>query len=914
MIFRRRWGRGPRPPRANGAEPKQRQPRLRVRHILRIAIIVSIIILAWTGLSIARNVYTDWLWFDSVGYGDVYQKRIATRTWLFFAGAGVFLAAFIANALIAYRLSRGPSRIAPEKFAVAHGLLRLAIVLAGIILTALFGATTSSQWEHVLAFNNAAAFTDAGGKTIADPMWGHNPTFYVFNQPLFRFVQIWLLGLMLVLLIQALAIYVVNTATKGFLRAVNRKTKTHLGVILALFFMMIAWSFWFDISELPLASGGLNGTLFGASATDATARLFALRFMMAASLALGIGFIAAAWFHKGRFALFGLGGWVACTAILLVVFPAAYQRFSVSPSELARETEYIERNIAMTREAYLLNRIEVNAFDVQGNLSAADVFGSPGTINNIRLWDYRPLRDTYNQIQSLRPYYVFSDVDIDRYTVNGRELQVLLSARELAPDQLPQEAHTWVAQHLQYTHGYGVAMSPVTEFTGEGRPTFLIQDVPPKGTIPVTQPQIYYGERTRTHVLVNTKTQEFDYPTAQDSPVYTTFEGGGGVRLSSFARKAALAWRLGDFNLLISNERTPKTRVLYNRHIQERITKIAPFLRLDADPYIVVADGKLFWVQDAYTTTNRFPYSQRYRGDFNYIRNSVKIVTSAYDGSLDFYVSDPSDALLKTYASAFPSLFKPLGEMPASLRAHIRYPEGLFDVQEELYRTYHSTDARVYFTKEDVWGKPSEIFYNDLQPIEAYYVIMPLPGQQKEEFLLFVPFTAQNKPNMVAWLAARNDGEHYGKLTAYTFPKDKQVDGPAQVEARINNDPVISQQFALWNQQGSRVIRGNLLAIPLGTSLLFIEPVYLQASTLSFPELKRVIVVNGSNTPIMEPTLERALQVAFGLAPPSAIPGPGVTQPGGQQPAQPAPNLDELIRQVEQLLEQLKRLKEQQAR
>ncbi len=907
MMLFRRWR--PRLPRANGTEPKERQPRLRFRHILRFAIIISILVLVWTGLSIARNVYTDWLWFDSVGYGDVYQKRIATRTWLFFTGAGVFLAGFVANALIAYRLSRGPARIAPERFAVAQGLLRLAIVLAGIILTAIFGAITSSQWEHVLAFSNAAAFTDKAGASIADPMWGRNPSFYIVNLPLFRFVQIWLLGLTLALLAQTLAIYAVSTATRGILPAINRKTKTHLGILLAILFAIAAWSFLFDISELPLNSGGLRGTLFGANATDATARLLALRFMMGASLALAVAVIAAAWYSKSRVAIMGFAAWAVCAAVSLSLYPSLYQRFSVSPSELTRETTYIERNIAMTREGYQLNRIEVNAFPVEGNLSAAEVFGSPGTINNIRLWDYRPLRDTYNQIQSLRPYYVFSDVDIDRYTVNGRELQVMLSARELSSDQLPQEAHTWVAQHLQYTHGYGVAMSPVTEFNAEGRPSFIIQDVPPKGALQIGQPQIYYGERTRTHVLVNTKTQEFDYPTAQDSPVYTTFEGGGGVRLSSFARKAALAWRLSDFNLLISDERTSKTRVLYNRHIQERITKIAPFLRLDADPYIVVADGKLYWMQDAYTTTNRFPYSQRYHGGFNYIRNSVKIVTSAYDGSVDFYVSDPSDALLRTYASAFPELFKPLSLMPASLRAHVRYPEGLFNVQEEMFRTYHSTDPRSYFTKEDIWSKPAEIFYNNLQPIEAYYVIMPLPGQQKEEFLLFIPFTPLNKPNMVAWLAARNDGENYGRLAAYTFPKDKQVDGPAQVEARINNDPVISQQFALWNQQGSQVIRGNLLVIPLGKSLLYIEPVYLQASTLNFPELKRVIVVNGSNTPIMEPTLERALQVAFGLAPPSAIPGPTPSQPGS--PPQPQPNIDELIKQVEQLLEQLKRLRQQ---
>ena len=507
----------------------------------------------------------------------------------------------------------------------------------------------------------------------------------------------------------------------------------------------------------------------------------------------------------------------------------------------------------------------------------------------------------------------------------------MLAARELAPENLPDEAQSWVAQRLSYTHGYGVAMSPVTEFTEEGRPGFFLKDIPPQGDIEVDRPEIYYGERSRSYVIVGTKTQEFDFPTEQDVPEFTHYEGEGGVTISSFIRKVAFAWRMADFNILISGEITSESKILYFRHIQDRVQRLAPFLAMDSDPYLVVADGKMWWIQDAYTTTRRFPYSTRYRDGFNYIRNSVKAVIDAYNGTVTLYVLEPDDALIRTYENVFPSLFAPLSEMPPSLRAHIRYPEGLFTVQEEMYRLYHVTDPRVFFTKEDTWSRPSELFYNTAQPMEAYYVIMPLPGEVDEEFLLLIPFTPLDRNNLVAWLAARSDGEHYGELVAYTFPKDRQVDGPRQVEARIDNDPLIAQQFTLWGQQGSQIIRGNLLVIPLEDSLLYVEPVYLQASTLNFPELKRVIVAIGDQRPVMEASLRKSLEVALGQAPPSGIlPGLGVSPPPDQPtpvpatptpapgapqptlgPTVPQPDLDDVIDQVEALLEQLRRLRDQ---
>lgn len=880
------------------------------------------IILLFIALSAAKNVWTDWLWFDSLGYREVFSKRLFTRIWLFFAGAGAFLIFFLANAWIAERLgrSREPSVLPPDTLVLVQGFTRIGIAGAAVLFALVFGLTASGQWENMLLFIEGQAFTDSLGAPLADPLWSHNPAFYVFELPFLRFFQTWSLGVILLMILGAAGIYGASIVSQGFQWRFSLGAKLHLGILVGLLAGNVAASYWYDINELVLSSRGLDGTLFGANATDASAKLTALRIMMALTSLLAVAAVVSVFLKNPRAPLIGFGVWVVASIVVLMIYPALYHRFEVQPNELARETPYIESNIAMTREAYQLNEIEVRPFAVEGGIEADELLNNRATVDNIRLWDHRPLLDTYNQIQFLRPYYTFADVDVDRYEIDGRTQQVMLAGRELSPERLPPEAQSWVAQRLQYTHGYGVAMSPVTSFKTDGSPDFFLEDVPPQGEFEVDRPEIYYGERSSQYVLVNTNTDEFDYP-AEDIPVFTQYAGESGVSIGSFWRKAAFAWRFLDFNILISGELTPESRILYFREITDRTHRLAPFLEFDDDPYMVVVGGKLWWIQDAFTTTGRFPYSQRTGDAFNYIRNSVKVVVDAYTGDVTYYVIEPDDAIIQTYSKIFPTLFTPIEEMPAELRAHIRYPEELFNVQEFMFRTYHVTDARAIFTKEDLWDRPSEIFYDNPQPMEAYYVSMPIPGETEAEFLLLIPFTPLNKPNMIAWLAARNDGDNYGKLVAFTFPKDQQVDGPQQVEARINNDPRISQQFTLWGQQGSQIIRGNLLVIPLEQSLLYVEPVYLQADNLRFPQLKRVIVAIDDQRPVMEPTLERSLLVAFGLAQPTPIGGsvdvidePPPT-PAPEPTPRPAtgegdPDLDRIIEQIEQLLEELRELRD----
>ncbi len=516
-------------------------------------------------------------------------------------------------------------------------------------------------------------------------------------------------------------------------------------------------------------------------------------------------------------------------------------------------------------------------------MSLNEIEANPDTIGNIRLWDHQPLKDTYNQIQAIRLYYDFHDVDVDRYNIGGKYRQVMLAARELSPDKLASQAQNWVTRRLQFTHGYGLVMSPVNEIVGEGLPNLLVKDIPPQGDIKIDKPQIYYGEVNNGYVIVKTTAQEFDYAKG-DENVYGSYQGSGGVKLDSFFKRLAYAWYFRDGNILFSAYLTPESRVLYYRNIQQRVQKIAPFLMLDKDPYLVVADGQLYWIQDAYTYGSDYPYSALYQErvqvtvpsrpgapatqqvrvgrEFNYIRNSAKVVINAYDGSVRFYLADPSDPLASTFASIFPSLFSPMDQLPASLKSHIRYPEDLFKAQAEMYRTFHMQDPQVYYNREDLWSIPSESIGDARQPVEPYYLIMRLPGEKSEEFLQLLPFSPSNKDNMIAWLAARSDGANYGKLIVYKYPKDKLIYGPMQVDARVNQDPSISSQFTLWGQRGSQVTRGNLLAIPVGQANLYVMPVYLQADRGSIPELKRVIVSTG-NKVVMEPSLGDALNKLY---------------------------------------------------
>ena len=552
----------------------------------------------------------------------------------------------------------------------------------------------------------------------------------------------------------------------------------------------------------------------------------------------------------------------------LNIYPIVIQTLVVEPNELQRETPFINHNINLTRRAYNLDKIEVHDFPGAGELTPEDLVNNETTIRNIRLWDAKPVKDAYGQLQSIRPYYEFEDVDLDRYVIDGKYRQVMASVRELDFSKIADQAQTFINQYFTYTHGFGLCMSPVNEVTPEGLPEFFIKDIPPQVTVDlsVTRPEIYFGERTDHPVFVKTKMEEFDYPLG-DQNAMTRYQADRGVPIGSFLRRLLFAWELGSLrNILFTENLTEDTRVLMYRNIQERVQNIAPFLKYDSDPYIVLHEGRLFWIQDAYTLTDRYPYSEPYRNSFNYIRNSAKIVVDAYLGDMSFYISDTEDPLISVYASIFPILFKPLAQMPEGLRAHIRYPEGLFNVQREVFSTYHMFDPTVFYNKEDLWEIPNEIYRGSEQPIESYYIIMSLPGSSQEEFILMSPYTPRNKNNMISWLAARSDGEHYGTLVLYQFPKQKLIYGPMQIEARIDQDPNISQLITLWSQKGSQVIRGNLLVIPIEDSLLYVEPLYLQAEKSKIPELTRVITVYQNRVSIGE-TLDEALRSAL-MAPP----------------------------------------------
>ncbi len=537
-----------------------------------------------------------------------------------------------------------------------------------------------------------------------------------------------------------------------------------------------------------------------------------------------------------------------------------------------------------TREGFGLNNIEKTFYEAEGDIDSSLITENLSTIQNIRLWDYRPLTDVYKQIQLIRPYYDFKDADVDRYYIDGEYRQVLLAAREVAPEKLDDSAQTWVNRKLYYTHGIGLAMSPVTEFTGEGRPEFFSKDIPANGEIPVgspdasktpdivvSNPRIYYGENTTDYVLVNTNTEELDYQTGEGVLAKTNYQGDGGVNLGSFVRKLIYAWEMGDINILISSELNTDSRIQYRRQIQDRISSVAPFLTLDKDPYIVADQEQLFWVQDAYTTSSNMPYSNPIydadsKSSYNYIRNSIKIVINAFSGDIDFYLWDPTDPIAVTYSRIFPDMFIDSSEMPDSLKQHMRFPQGLFSVQASKYIKYHMEEPELFYGNEDLWALPQEKFGQSetLQLVEPYYVIMKLPGETSEEFVLLMPYTPNDRPNMVGWLAARSDGDNYGKLAAYNFPKDKQVDGPEQVDARIDNDQEISAWFTLRCSEGSTCIRGNLLVIPIGDSILYAEPIYIQAEGVSFPELKKVVLATKDNV-VMGDSLEDALTKLTGV-------------------------------------------------
>ena len=876
--FNWQWQRWVPENRSEGPAPAVWRTRMTSRVLLIVAGVLALFIL----LTIVKGLYSEWLWFSSLGYSSVFTTILKARVLIFFSAALIFCILFLGNLVLATRLAP-KSRANFWPWAIVQQLRKiskLSVILGTAVLSLIFGLVAQANWQVVLEFLNGQPFG------IADPVFYREISFYVFSLPFLHLLRGWLLAALIITLIGSAGVYLLSYATQRLRFDFARPVLAHIGGLVMAILGLFAWGYWLNIWELVFSR---RGVVFGAGYTDMHAQLPAQWILLVVVLiCMGI-IVVSILRRKFRWPLYAIGGWLAIAIIVGGIIPAMVQRFGVEPNELAREKPYIEYNIEFTREAFALSRVEEQSFPAEEVPSSQDIAQNEVTINNIRLWDHRPLKDTYNQIQAIRLYYDFNDIDVDRYVIDDAYRQVMLSARELSAEKLAGEAQTWVNRRLQFTHGYGVALSPVNEISAEGLPVLLVKDIPPVGDLNIERPEIYFGEKTNNYIIVKTKTQEFDYPMG-DENVYGLYQGEGGVDIGSFVCRLVYAWQFTDFNILISGELTPDSRVLYYRNISERVNHLAPFLELDSDPYLVVMEGRLFWIQDAYTTSDRYPYSEPFGSGLNYIRNSVKAVIDAYDGNVTFYVTDPEDALIRTYQAIFPKLFLPAEQMPDSLRVHLRYPEDMFDIQASVYRSYHMRDARVFYNKEDLWAVPREVYAGTEQLMEPYYVIMRLPDEEKEEFLLMLPFTPVNKNNTIGWLAARCDGEKYGKLLAYHFPKERLVYGPSQIENRIQQDTVITEQLALWGRGGSRVIRGNLLMIPLGKSNLYVEPVFLQAEAGGLPELKRVIVAAGQQI-AMEPTLKESLAAIFGAAEP----------PGPEEPEKPvAADIASLIEEAQQ--------------
>jgi len=828
---------------------------------------ILLVLLLFLGLGVVAQLiplYTDWLWFNEVGYSEVFVKTLSLRSSLFMALSIGVLVFLYANLMFAARTAAPdviweledqlglPSRV------IIEPLIRrfLPIVLLVIALAA--GVRATVHWETVLGYLNATPFG------TVDPLFGYDLSFFVFVLPMWRLVHGWLLTLVTATIVLTLVIYVLQRSlvltSRGPRLAAG--ARSHLLVLGAAALALKAIGFWLDRFELVFSPRGI---VFGAAYTDIYASLPVLGALAVFAALCAVACLA-------QIARSGLrlvaGGLIALALVWVVglgVYPALLQRFRVTPNELAAERPFIGHNIRMTRQAYGLDRIVEREFPADEALDARALERNSATIRNIRLWDYRPLLRTFAQLQEIRTYYKFVDVDNDRYNVNGEYRQLMLSPRELSYQHL--QSRIWINEHLTYTHGYGVVVGPVNRVTAEGLPEFLVKDIPPQSTngFPkVTQPQIYYGEASNEYVLVKTKSQELDYPSG-DQNIYTSYGGLGGIQLSSFFRKVVFALRFGEIKILLSNDLTEQSRIMMYRTVGQRVRQIAPFFNFDRDPYMVIDDdGRMIWMLDGYTTTDRYPYSEPVPGVGNYIRNSVKVTVDAYDGTVTFYRADDTDPIVRAYGGAFPGLLKPIDRMPETLRRHIRYPEDFFAIQARKYATYHMLDPQVFYNKEDQWAVPRRTIEGRDRDMEPYYTIMRLPGEQREEFILLTLFNPARRDNMIAWMAARSDPPNYGRLIVFNFPKQKLVYGPRQIDARIDQDPVISQQLALWNQRGSTVIRGSLLAIPIDQSLVYVQPLYLAASEQgALPELRRVIVAYG-NQIAMEPTLDQSLGRIFG--------------------------------------------------
>ena len=811
---------------------------------------------------------TDWLWFREVQFEAVFLTSLRWRVALFVAGAIVAFGILYGNIWWARRGAAGFPALFVDRgggiqFDVARALPRT-LLLSALLVALVVGITASSLWMTFLTWAHG---TSVGG---TDPLFGRDLGFYLFTLPGLTA----LLNLLVTLTLLSLIVVTVLHGLRGHLvlpprRVVaNAPASWHLGTLLALLFLLFALQLWFvDASDLLYST---TGPLVGASYSDVHVLLPGIRASaLIALLAAATVIIGAA---RGRFLLhasLAVVGYAGAGILLRGVLPLGIQKFSVAPNELARELPYLQNHIVATRRAWKLDSVETRDLDGDVRLTMADIRANAATIENVRLWERDLLKQTFGQLQEIRTYYDFASVNDDRYMIDGNYRQVHLSARELNPASLP--TRNFINERLTFTHGMGITMAPVNQVTSEGLPVLFIKDLPPVSVVSlqVTRPQIYYGELTKSYVFVGTGQKEFDYPEG-DKNVYTNYTGKGGVSIGSLARRALFAWHFGSADLLFSSYLGGDARILYRRTVMERASAALPFLEFDPEPYIVLTDaGRLVWMLDAYTLSRRYPYSAPVAGGVNYMRNSVKVVIDAYDGTVDAYLADPADPVARTYAAAFGAIFKPLSAMPADVRRHVRYPGALFRLQTALHATYHMVDPGAFYHREDQWQYPAVAEPERLVNTFMRHIILRLPGETEPEFIYMTPFTPRGKDNLAAWMVARMDGDQYGKLVVYRFPKQSLVYGPKQIANRINQDTEISRQITLWDQRGSKVIRGELLVIPIEGSLIYVQPVYLRAEGGTIPELKRVVVAH-ENQVAMAETLEQGLKLLFGGTAPAA--------------------------------------------
>ena len=904
--------------------PPPRHPR---RRRGRIAILVALGLLLFGG-GTALSYYVDALWFDSLGYSEVFWRSLNLQGVVF---SVVFLATFsvLYGAFTALKpprlgeLTNFPLLINGQPIRLpVEPVLKLAAGVAALLIAFATGAGFVSDWPTLALWWYARPDALPAAARMADPILGRPLMFYLFALPAWQLISGWAMTMSVIVAAVALFFLVVTGGARIVAgREPNEAAWRGFSIAFALVLFALAWRVYLGRFDRLYD----DHTIFaGVTYTDAHVVLTGL-LVVSFALALGgiLAIVNAVAAPKVRWLVAAVVPAAACY-VVVGVLSWYVTNFEVKPNELVRERPYIQHNIEMTRQAYALNRIEQHPFPAEVGIEAADAAHNQSTIQNIRLWDWRALQDTLRQIQEIRTYYDFPDIDIDRYEIDGQVRQMMLAARELNVDRLPESSRNWINEKLIYTHGYGVTMNPVNGFTAEGLPTLVLSNMPVQSTIPslkVTRPEIYFGELTNTDVYVNTRQKEFNYPQGE-SNAFASYEGKGGILLSGLLRRLLIALDRGDITKLpFSDDVTAESRLLMRRNIRDRLETIAPFLTFDPDPYIVIGeDGRLSWMIDAYTTSDSFPYARHYglgRNQVNYVRNSIKAVVDAYDGTTTLYVFDTDDPIVAAYRAMFPVLFKDAAAMPPGLRKHVRYPELMLQMQAAVYGLYHMTDPEVFYNREDLWTVATEVGMDQQRqqatlPIEPNFVLMTLPGEANSEFVEILPFTPANRNNLIGWIAGRSDAAHYGSAVVYDFPKTRLIDGPLQVEARIDQDPQLSAQLSLWNQQGSHVRRGGLIVIPIGRALLYAEPIYLQAERSPMPELRMVVLAMQDRLAYGE-TFERAVAKLFGsgAAAPAVAALPQAAPPASEAPKapqSPAKAVDPLVTEAARALADYQRL------